>query len=438
MNNISKTFIILYRDKLLQKIFRGGFWNGIGLIATKILMFGAMILFARSLSETEFGIWGYLYGMLLSLLMFVDGPWSAAVTKYVADYRDTDKDKVGQLIAFYLLIMLLIAIVIMILAFGFPKQIAGMINHKELYRPISIILLSLIPLGILSILKGVINGLEEFKMCSLLFPTLTIIDVAVKCCGLWINGFNGLIVATLVATSCQSLIGSIFFSVALKRHKISLILHGCFNMSNKLLTFTLPNLIYIIITCFGNLVVPSFFISVPGGSETLANYSTMTQLQSVLSFLPLMMAAPLLAILSRAFNENPNKAQKTFLRLTGLLVFLLLTLGIIFILSAKYLMGLYGDFYVKSAGLFRLFIPAMICQILCPFFNQLFVALEKLWLMNLGRIVWLLVYISCGWFLREEGLRGIVWATLAGSFCWLISHVFSMIYVYKKMSASLK
>ena len=207
-------------DKILQRVFRGGFWNGIGLLATKCLMFGSMTLFARTLSKTEFGAWGYLYGMFLSLLLFVDGPWSSAVTKYVAEYRDTEKEKAGHLIAFYLLMMLPLAGVIAVLAVVFPRQIAALINHEEFHRPIAIFLLTLIPLGVLSILKGVINGLEEFKMCSLLFPALTLIDVLVKCCGLFHSGFNGLVTATLVATCCQLAVGALFCRFALKTRSV--------------------------------------------------------------------------------------------------------------------------------------------------------------------------------------------------------------------------
>lgn len=431
MNNVNKTLLSLCKDELLLKIFKGGFWNGIGLLGTKLLMFGSTMLFARTLSETEFGAWGYLYGMILNLLMFVDGPWSAAVTKYVAEYRNSKKEKAGQLIIFYLFMMLPLSIIVAILALFFPKQIAELINHKELYKQISIFLLTLIPLGFLSILKGVINGLEEFKMCSVLFPVLTLADVTIKCFGLWYNGFDGLVAATLMATFCQFLIGVIFFYIAINRHNLPLVIRGCFGMSDKLLMFTLPNLFYIIITCFGNLLVPSFFISVLDGTETLANYSTMSQLQSALSFLPLMMAAPLLAILSKSFKDNPENTRKTFLRLSGVMSCFLMAFGVFLILGADFLMGLYGKDYIKSAGMFRLFVPAMLCQILCPFFNQLFVAVERLWLMNMSRIIWMLIYIGSGWILRKEGLRGIVLATLISSLCWLFSHIVFLMHLYK-------
>lgn len=429
MVNLSNKFAALCGDKILQRVFRGGFWNGIGLLATKCLMFGATMLFARTLSKTEFGAWGYLYGMFLSLLLFVDGPWSSAVTKYVAEYRDTEKEKAGQLIALYLLMMLPLAGIIAVLAAVFPKQIAALINHEELYRPIAIFLLTLIPLGVLSILKGVINGLEEFKMCSLLFPVLTLIDVLVKCFGLFYGGFNGLVTATLAATCCQLAVGVLFCRFALKKHGLSLVFRNCFRMGRKLLTYTLPNLLYIAITCSGNLLVPSFFISVSGGTETLANYITMTQLQSVLSFLPLMIATPLLAILSNAFRETPDTAWKTFFRLSGLLFCFLTALGILFILTAKPLMGLYGEAYVKAAGMFQWFVPSMIFQIICPFFNQLWGALEKLWIMNLSRITWLLMYVGLGWFLREDGLFGLVFATLVSTFCWFLSHILALFYL---------
>lgn len=429
MPRLIKKFSSLLKDKLLHRIFVGGFWNSIGLIITKFLVCGATVFFARYLTKTEFGKWSYLYGMLLTLLMFVDGPWSATVTKYVAEYRDQDKEKTGRLIALYLIFMLPLAFIIAVIAFCFSKQIAIAINHEELQNAITYFLLCLIPLGVISILKGVLNGLEEFKMCSLFFPLLSLSDVTIKCGGLLYRGFDGLIVATLLATCCQLAIGVIFCYKAMQKHGVHLVFSGCTALFNKLITFTLPNLFYIVLTCSGNMLVPSFFISARGGAETMATFGLMTQLQSILSFLPLMIAAPLLAILSNAFSENKDSAWKAFFRLTGILVGVLLFLGIVLILLADPVMGIFGKNYAKSADMLRLFVPAMICQILCPFFNQLFIALEKLWIMNFNRIVWLLVYVSCGWFLRDKGLIGIILAFLCSDLCWLTLHITAMVYL---------
>ena len=172
MKSMVSQIITLLQDKILQKIFKGSFWNGIGLIAAKLLMCGSMMLFARMLSPKEFGVWGYLYGMLLTLLMFVDGPWSATITKYVAEYRNKEKEKTGQLIAFFLLMMIPAALLATATAFIFSKQIAVLINHAEQGKAIALFLLSLIPLGILSILKGVINGRNYFINCF----------ISVACC----------------------------------------------------------------------------------------------------------------------------------------------------------------------------------------------------------------------------------------------------------------
>jgi len=205
----------------------------------------------------------------------------------------------------------------------------------------------------------------------------------------------------------------------------------------KFLNFTVPNLIYILVTCFGNMIVPSLFLKQPGGAVTMASFSVILQLQSVLSFIPLMLSSPILAVLSNMFSSSGTKTWRDVKKLFFLFGGVLFFFGVMLFLCAKPLLALYGDTYIEIVSDLRLFIPAMIFQIICPLFNQVFSALEHLWLMIAARFVWMFGYIVSAVFLLSYGLRGIVYAVLFASVLWYAACQFACLFIRKTMERTL-
>ncbi len=396
-------------------------------------MWSSMIIFARVLTKSEFGDWGYLWGILMSLMMFVDGPWSAAVTKYVAEYREREKEKAGQVIALYFSFMVICSFLIIIPALLAP-QIAKTLNHENLSKAFVFLFCSIIPLGFLSQIKGVINGVEEFKLNSVMLPLLAGIDFSVKLLGFFWKSFDGLVCALLVSAVIQLLIASVFCKYAMNKHGIFVVWKNCWHMSGKIVNYTIPSLFYILITCSGSILVPSFFLATPGGSETLAEYSVLLQLQAIVSFLPLMLATPMLATISNAFQRDFFTTWKSLKKLTYIIFAILFVSGCGIFVFGKYLLLMYGEQFVSLENMLRLFIVILIIQIICPFFNQIFGALDRVWLMSAVRLFWLIFYLGSSCFLVKYQLKGLIFANIIAALIWLFMCLLGLFYVYKKES----
>lgn len=410
----------LKKDLLIRRLISGGFWNGIGLGISKGIMWGSSIIFARMLTKEEFGDWGYLWSTFLTMMMFVDGPWGSAVTKYVSDYKETNKEKCGQIIALYLLMMLPVSVLMLLLSL-FSKDIAKLLNHENLISPLFYFIISMIPMGFLSILKSIINGLEAFKINSYLIPTITLVDFAIKLFSLKKWGFEGITSCIVFSGAVQVFIVAVMVSKAMKANRIRIHIKGCVSLSRVIVNFTFPTLVYIAITTCGNVIVPSIYLSHENGSEILSGYTVLIQLQSVISFLPLMMAAPMLATISSSFAKDQAKTWGTIKRIMPpFAVALLICSILLFCLSAP-LLSMYGKQYIMYKTALRLFIPAIIFQIICPFINQIFCALERLDLMNYSRFLWLGTYLFSGYLLKSKEIYGITLALIVSNFVWFVS-----------------
>ena len=418
--NISAYIESIKSDLLIKKLVSGGIWNGIGLGISKAIMWGSSIIFARMLTKEEFGNWGYLWSTFLTMMMFVDGPWGSAVTKYVSNYKTSNKEKCGQVIALYFLMMVPVSVLLFCLSF-FSKDIAKILKHENLVSAFFFFIISLVPMGFLSISKSIINGFEAFKINSYLIPSITLIDFLVKISALKIWGFNGITTCVVLSNTVQLCVVLVVVSRTLRVNRIKINWKGCLAVSEVIRSYTLPTLGYIAITTCGNTIVPSLYLSTKNGSEIMSGYTVITQLQAVISFLPLMLATPMLATFSSSFAKDEKKTWVAIRKIITPFAVTLMICSILLFSFATPLLSLYGEQYLMYKTCLRLFIPAIIFQIVCPFINQIFCALERLDLMNCSRLLWFATYLLLGFVFRRYELYGIIFAMVASNFVWLIS-----------------
>ena len=247
--DIQNTVKKITQDALIKRLASGGLYNGIGLLGSKVIMWVSTILFAKTLTKEEFGDWGYLWTTLLTIMLFVEGPFGSAIIKYVSEYKKTSKTKVGQVIVGYIIVTFPLFI-IMIIASFFSNKLAQIIHHENLVQPIRYFILSLIPLALVSISKSVINGLEEFKINSFLLPFITLADFTIKYIGLMKGGFNGLTSSIILSNTMQLVIIVPCIIYVLKKNQINIVLKGVFDQFKPILTYSFPMLVYIVTPSF--------------------------------------------------------------------------------------------------------------------------------------------------------------------------------------------
>lgn len=148
------------------------FWRSLQIFGKQGITFLIFIVCAFLLPPFEFGIYNYILAIIYFLIMFGDFGISTAVSKYVAEYSLTDKNKLKNILFSSGILILALTIIITLLTIIF-----GEFYLKENY----IYVLYLLPVIFLSpmtsLYDGIYRGLKRFKELAIISTIVGIFSI---------------------------------------------------------------------------------------------------------------------------------------------------------------------------------------------------------------------------------------------------------------------
>jgi len=127
------------------------------------ITFFIFIIAAKFLSPYDFGNYNYIMAMVFFLIMFGDFGISTATSKFVAEYDETDKEKLKTVLfnSSLIIAVLSLLIIVFVLLFGHLY-----IKQDYLYTLYLLPLIFLAPMT--SLYDGIYRGLKKFKQLTLI------------------------------------------------------------------------------------------------------------------------------------------------------------------------------------------------------------------------------------------------------------------------------
>ena len=173
---------------------RGVLWNLVGTISAQGAVFLTSILLARLLGKDIFGELGMIQSTLLTLTSIAQVSTGLTATKYVAEFRDTDRARTGRVLGLCSSLTLATGVVATMLLLVSAPWIA----EHVLVAPRLAVSLSISAAFVLfSVMNGyqigALAGLESYKNISIYVTFLGIVHLLVCVLGAAIWGLNGAI-----------------------------------------------------------------------------------------------------------------------------------------------------------------------------------------------------------------------------------------------------
>jgi O-antigen/teichoic acid export membrane protein len=165
-------------------IFNNFFWKSFQLLSRQGIIFLTFIFAAQLLNPIDFGAYTYVIALTTFISMFSDFGISAAVSKFVAEYADSDKKQVG-IILFNSFISILIFATLASSIF----LLAGKYFFPNYFNFIMFTIPLLYFMPLVSLYDGVSTGLKKFKIAALIslfsgIIALILIDFFIKSFGI--------------------------------------------------------------------------------------------------------------------------------------------------------------------------------------------------------------------------------------------------------------
>ncbi|HMO82815.1 MAG TPA: lipopolysaccharide biosynthesis protein [Candidatus Paceibacterota bacterium] len=160
------------------------FWKSLHVLGKQGITFVSFILCANLLSPHEFGVYNYVFSIILVLILFGDFGISSATAKFVAEYQVTDQDLLKRVPFNALLILLATTSIAALILLVFGGQLLGENFHYVLY-----ILPIIFFAPLTAVFDGIYMGLSRFKELAIIsfftgISTVLILYIAITSFGL--------------------------------------------------------------------------------------------------------------------------------------------------------------------------------------------------------------------------------------------------------------
>ncbi len=406
---LGKPFRRIQSSPLGSRLARGMFWSMAGAVISRGLMLAATILVARMLGKTVYGELGMIQSTVGMFGVFAGFGLGLTATKHVAQFRQSDPDRAGRIIALSGLFALLTGSIMALGLFIFAPWLAEhTINAPHLGGVLRIGALILFISALNGAQTGALAGFEAFKTIAYVNLFAGLISFPLLVSGAYFGGLTGAVWALAINLGFNWLLNHLALRKESRRHNVPFSLRDCSREWPVLWSFSLPAALSGVMIGPVNWVCAVLLVNQPDGYNEMGLFSAANQWFVMLLYLPALLGNVMLPVLSERIGQNEIKQSmkilKFAIKMNALLVFPLVLLTSI---ASPFIMNLNGEGFrsgwptlvvvLFTAGLLAVQIPI----------GQIIAASGKMWLgfaMNSG---WAITFIVSTLLLLELGALGL-------------------------------
>lgn len=264
---------LINRKGTSGKVLKGVLWAFLGTITSKGLLFLSFIIIAHYLTKEDYGKLGIVRSTIMTLSLFSVASFGVTATKYLAIYRQSDKEKAMRILSMTRVTVFILSFIMSFLIFIFSSSIA-----TYLFKDASLILaVQLSSIGVFftamnGLQTGILAGLEKFKYISFISISNGILSFILLLFSTIYFGLYGAIYA-LVSIQVFLWLESLFYlNKSFKEEDLSFKITNFREELSIVKEFTIPSFIAGIIIPPVLYLCDLFIINIPNGYAQLGIY----------------------------------------------------------------------------------------------------------------------------------------------------------------------
>jgi len=398
-----------------RRIIGGFFWSICGAIASKVLMVFISFYIARALGKEGYGELAILQNTINTLGVLAGLGVGAASTKYIAQYRNSDKEKAGRIISLNIITIVFMGLTISIsvnLLSSYLSQ--ALLNNKELGRYLEIGSFALFFSALNGALLGALSGFEKFKIISVILLVTAIANGWLQFTYVDIYGIKGVIVAIVSSQIISLVLGVYFFYLSIFENGIPLSLSGAKKEISMLVNFNLPAILGSIMVAPVNWIGNVILVNQEKGYEEMGVFGVGNQWKMALLFIPMATWKVILPILSNLIGSDSGlKYKRVFFfnfYANGVVSFMVVIF--VYFFSTE-IMSLYGKEFVGGESVLVVLVCVAGLMAVNGVIGQAIASQDRMWIGFFFNLLWgaemlILSYYLCPLY----GALGLAFANL--------------------------
>lgn len=347
------------KDDLALRFVVAGAWNLLGNGLSQVAVLAAQITIAHLLGKAGFGELAAVYSTLLTIGIFCGLGLGLTTTKYIAEFRETDRDRAARIMAFSVQITLLCSLTAALGLALFSGWVAERVLADVRLAPHLHTGALLIPLSAWNALQiSILAGFEAFKKVAALNVFKALVSFPVLVLGARWGGVPGVLVGYLVVAGAFCVIASQMIRREEAARGIAPGGAGAMREGRSLLRFSVPAFVNALLWPLSIWSVNLLVLRLPGGYEKMAMLAAARQWQAVSNFIPVALNCAVMPILTSVLSSQPSDRERSLRYVNILSSVAILPITLLLACVAPALMHLYGIGYEDGWPVFLVLIGA--------------------------------------------------------------------------------
>lgn len=373
--------------RLRDRLIKGTALNLVAVVFNQGSTLIVNIIVARILMTQTFGEYAMVQSTLLTVASLSQLATGYTASKYVAEFRSSDPERVGRIMGLCTLVSSVMAGVGTFLIIALAPWLSDtMLKAPHLASALMIGSGFVFFSSINGYQTGALSGLEAYGSLAKAGMASGVTALVAISVGAWLGGLNGTLIGLSISSSLRCLIHNRWLRLENQFHGINPRYRGSLSKEKAIiLNFALPAAIagYYSMPMFW--LANSFLVRQPGGFGEMALYSAASNLRILVLFLPSVLNSVGLSIL------NNEKAKGDLNHFNGVfrsnvLFILLVSLGGVLIMGifGGALLRLFGKDFGAGHFLLWLLLVASLFEGLSIALYQYVQSKAKIWLSFFG------------------------------------------------------
>ncbi len=397
-----------------QRLAYGAFWGGVAFVLSRGVTLLVSFLLARLLGQEGFGE----YGMVNSTAGMIGGMAGlgigGTVVKHIAEFKIANPDKASRILALSSGITWASAFLYAVAFMACAPWLAAKTLSAPHLAPLLRISAFTVAFGVINgVQTGSLTGCEAFRTNTLVGGFCSLLQSGLVLAGAWARGIEGAVAGLALAMFATVLVTRWSVIREWRRFRLRLCWQDAAQEWRVLLDFSLPTFLSGI--SVGPVIwgCSALLANQPQGYAQLGIYNAANQWQQAIQFLPGLMGAALLPVLSEKYGRGDRQGSFAVTwKMMKLVAGVVLPLAIVISLLSPWIMRGYGESFVAGHWVVVLSVAtAALLAIQTPV-GQLISASGRMWIgfwMNTG---WGAVMLLASWWMVRWGAEGLAGARL--------------------------
>jgi O-antigen/teichoic acid export membrane protein len=344
-------------SSLSMRLVRGAFWSLLGTMISRGLALIAAVFVARLLGAQAYGEFGIIRSTVGLFGVFAGFGLGLTTTKYVAEFRQSDKHKVGRVMALSLLVAFgtggLMGGLILVLAPWLAENTLAA-PHLSAYLQVGGLLLFFSAMN--GVETGTLSGFEDFKAIASVNLWAGLANFPLMLVGVYLWGLSGAVGALIVGMALNWLLNSFAVHRATKKYDVAYDFRNCLDELPVLWRFSLPAVSASALVGPVTWLTNTLLVNQPNGYAELGIFNAADQWRVTLMFIPSVLVSVLLPIFSdlnaQTIKEDRRKFNQAVVKGQLMMAGVALPIGTVLLFFSQLIWRIYGGDYTNGERVF--------------------------------------------------------------------------------------